>query len=61
MTENVGGMIAASHARKLECPMCGDSCQPEIIERTTRSGDHFERLRCVLGQTFRRIWIGGYR
>lgn len=62
MSVNVGGLIAASHAKKLDCPICQTECQPEIIERETRSGDHHERLICqVWNQSFRRVWIGGYR
>lgn len=62
MPENVGGIIAARQAKQMDCPICGQNCEPEIIERTTRNGDHFERLRCAMDETtFRRIWIGGYR
>lgn len=62
MTVNVGGIIAASHARKMDCPVCGSECQPEIVRRETRSGDHYERLVCqTFDQFFRRVWIGGYR
>lgn len=65
---DVGGISAASHAARMDCGVCGCECEPEIIERETRSGDYFERLRCrypalLPGEptTFRRIWIGGYR
>ncbi|WP_404415509.1 hypothetical protein [Brevundimonas vesicularis] len=61
MPENVGGIIASAHARNLDCLICGQSCEPEIICRETRNADHFEWLRCAQdGETFRRVWIGGY-
>lgn len=62
MPENVGGLIAAAHAKAAGCPACQLSCcEPEIIERTVRNGDYFERLRCGDGfSTFRRVWVGGY-
>lgn len=65
MPENVGGIIAAAHAKRAGCPVCQlDCCEPAVIEREVRNGDYFERferLRCGDGEgTFRRVWIGGY-
>lgn len=61
MPENVGGIIAESHARDMDCLICRQYCWPVITRRETRNGDHFERLRCTMdGLTFRRVWIGGY-
>lgn len=59
---DVGGIIAQHHSKRLDCPVCGVECEPVIVARTTRQGDHIERLRCTYeGETFKRIWIGGYR
>lgn len=59
---DVGGIIATSHAKRLDCLACGYTCEPVIIARQTISGDHYERLRCTDGRGhFRRIWVGGYR
>jgi len=62
MPENVGGIIAVAHAKAAGCLVCQLSCcEPEIIERTVRNGDYFERLRCEEGfGTFRRVWVEGY-
>ena len=62
MPENVGGIIAAAHAKRAGCAVCGlDCCEPVITERAVRNGDYFERLRCAGDdRTFRRVWIGGY-
>lgn len=60
---DVGGIIAAAHAKRAGCPVCGlDCCEPVITERTVRNGDYYERLRCAGDEddTFRRVWIGGY-
>jgi hypothetical protein len=59
---DVGGLIATSHAKRLDCLACGSTCEPTITARQTIGGDHYERLRCSHGDgTFRRIWVGGYR
>lgn len=59
---DVGGIIATAHAQRLECLCCSVTCKPTIITRQTIGGDHYERLRCTLGEgTFQRIWVGGYR
>ncbi|HYC66657.1 hypothetical protein [Brevundimonas sp.] len=63
MPENVGGIIAAAHAKRAGCPVCDRTCcEPVIIDRTVRNGDYYERLRCAGDETatFRRVWIGGY-
>lgn len=58
---DVGGIIAQAHAKRLDCPVCGYACEPQIIELRSRTSDYFERLRCeATAQTFQRIWIGGY-
>ncbi|MEH6697210.1 MAG: hypothetical protein V7672_00780 [Brevundimonas sp.] len=62
MSADVGGIIAAAHAKKAGCPICElDSCRPVVTERVTRNGDHFERLICLMDNIpFRRVWIDGY-
>lgn len=58
---DVGGIIAQAHAKRLDCPVCGYECEPQMIDRRSRAADHFERLRCeTTAGTFQRVWIGGY-
>lgn len=58
---DVGGIIAQTHAKRLDCPICMCACEPLIIDRRTRASNHFEHLRCeTTDQTFRRVWIDGY-